>query len=102
MRGIFSSAACLIAGGLLFIAIGQQKLPLPAPYATKSVRNQPRVIAKPEGAKLNVPAGFQVAVYAEGLQVPRFMLLGPNNEILITDAAQNGAGGVYILQGQGK
>jgi len=102
MRRILPIALCLIVGGVVFFAAGQQKLPLPAPYATKSVRNSPRVIPQPEGAKLKLPAGFQMDVYAEGFNVPRFMLLGPNNEVLISDAAQNGAGGVYIMPGPGK
>src|ERR1051326_4906126 len=102
MRRSLPTASCLIAAGVLFFAAGQQKLPLPAPYATKSVRNSPRVIPQPEGARLKVPGGFQIEVYAEGINVPRFMLLGPGNEVLITDASQNGAGGVYIMQGQGK
>ena len=30
---------------------------LPAPFATESVRNNPTVVPKPDGATLNVPAG---------------------------------------------
>src|SRR6188768_392002 len=101
MRGIVSTSLCVIAAGVLFYAAGQQKLPLPAPFATKSVRNSPRVVPPPEGAKLKLPAGFQIEAYAEGFQVPRFMLLGPNNEVFISDAAQNN-GGVFILRGKEK
>ena len=41
-------------------------------------------------------------VWAEGFQVPRYMMLGPNNEVLITDPVQGGRGGVYILPGKGQ
>src|ERR1044071_1990995 len=102
MRRILPIALCLITGGVVYFATGQQKLPLPAPYATKSVRNSPRVIPQPEGARLKTASGFQIEVYAEGFNVPRFMLLGPSNEVLISDAAQNGAGAVYVMQGKGK
>src|SRR5439155_17400835 len=33
-----------------------------SPFATPSVNNRPRVIPQPEGAKLNVPPGFQVEI----------------------------------------
>jgi glucose/arabinose dehydrogenase len=102
MRGILSTTLFVIAGGVLFYAIGQQKLPLPAPYATKSVRNSPKVIPQPEGAKLKLPPGFQIEVYAEGFNTPRFMLNGPNSEVLLSDSAQNGAGAVWILKGRDK
>jgi glucose/arabinose dehydrogenase len=102
MRASLTLWFCLITGGLLFFATGQQKL-LPPPNATPSVRNQPKVIPQPPGAQLKVPAGFQIEVYAEGMNDPRFMLLGPNNEVLITDSARApGSGSVFILQGQGK
>ncbi|MDX2042773.1 MAG: hypothetical protein SF097_16255 [Acidobacteriota bacterium] len=38
---------------------------LPKPFATDSVRNPPRVVAQPSGAKLELPAGFNVEVFAE-------------------------------------
>ncbi len=101
-RGIFTALVCLFAGGLVTFIAGQQKLPLPAPFATPSVRNGPNVISQPEGAKLNLPAGFQMEVWAEGFQVPRYMMLGPTNEVLITDSVQAGRGGVYILPGKGQ
>ena len=38
---------------------------LPAPYATSSSTNRPKVIARPDGAQLRVPQGFNVEVWAE-------------------------------------
>ena len=67
---------------------------LPAPYATPSVNNGPRVVSRPEGSKLQVPHGFEIEEYAAGFNTPRYMLLGPSNEILLTDSA---AGSVYVL-----
>src|SRR5262249_20673859 len=72
---------------------------LPAPFATPSADNRPQVIARPEGARVQVPAGFSVDVVADGFQTPRFMLLGPSNEILLSDSArgQTSGGSVYVL-----
>ncbi|MDQ6707164.1 MAG: PQQ-dependent sugar dehydrogenase, partial [Acidobacteriota bacterium] len=56
-----------------------------------SANNRPHVIDKPSGAKLNVPAGFSVDVWAEGFDIPRYMLQGNNGEILLSDMSRNGA-----------
>ncbi|MGH9201917.1 MAG: PQQ-dependent sugar dehydrogenase, partial [Vicinamibacterales bacterium] len=69
---------------------------LPEPFATPSARNSATVIAQPEGAKLTAPSGFVVEEFMSGFARPRFMLLGPGREILISDTVQNGA--VYVLK----
>jgi glucose/arabinose dehydrogenase len=97
LRGIVLGSALLVTATAVFYA--QQKT-LPAPFATPSANNRPKVIPQPQGAKLNVPKGFQVEIYQEGFKVPRFMLLGPSNEILISDAARGTGGAVYVLQGK--
>jgi glucose/arabinose dehydrogenase len=101
LRGILSGAAALIAGSAVFYA--QQKV-LPAPFATPSVNNRPQVIPPPPDAKLSTPAGFQVEILQEGFKQPRFMLLGPSNEVLLVDTARgNGRdsnGVVYLLNGK--
>ena len=70
---------------------------LPAPFATPSVRNNATVVARPEGAALTAPAGFVVEEFMDfaGLR-PRFMMLGPSNEILITDTSGNG--NVFVIK----
>ncbi|MEO7775822.1 MAG: PQQ-dependent sugar dehydrogenase [Steroidobacteraceae bacterium] len=67
---------------------------LPAPYATPGVRNFPRVVDQPAGAKLAVPEGFSVAVFAKGLQGPRTMRRAPNGDIFV---AEQQAGRIRIL-----
>ena len=59
---------------------------LPAPYDTPSSANFPKLIPKPEGASLKLPAGFKVETFATGFTGPRAMLLAPNGDILITEA----------------
>ncbi len=58
---------------------------LPAPFATASARNVPRVVPKPEGAKLAVPQGFHVEVFLEGLTGPRTMLVAPNGDVILAE-----------------
>ena len=72
-------------------ALAQSNPPLPAPYATPSVNNGPKIIPRPEGAKIKVPAGFVVEEYASGFQRPRCMVEGPGGEVLVSDTAPNGS-----------
>jgi len=73
---------------------------LPEPFHTPPANNRPQVIPRPEGSRLVVPAGFQVEVFAEGFEMPRFMVQGPSGEILLSDSTKNGA--VWALKGKEK
>lgn len=68
---------------------------LPAPYDTPSASNFPRVVPKPEGAKLSLPPGFSIDVYLTGLTGPRAMRLAPNGDVLL---AETNAGRVRVLR----
>jgi len=68
---------------------------LPKPYHTKSANNPPRLIPQPQRASLLVPEGFVVEEYLSDFLRPRFMLLGPENEILLSDMS---AGIVYVIR----
>jgi len=92
-RGMLLGAAALAAGAAFYAA----DVKLPAPYATPSVNNGPHVIPQPAGAQLQAPAGFSVSVYAEGFERPRYMLLGPSGELLLSDAAEGPGGSVYAI-----
>ena len=49
---------------------------------------------------LNLPAGFRVSVAAEGLRRVRFMALGPDGRLFVTDMhdlSDNRKGAVYVL-----
>jgi len=78
------------------LAWDSKDVKLPAPFATPSVDNGPHVVDKPEGADLKLPAGFHVDIYAEGFERPRFMLLGPKGELLLSDSADRGT--VYVFE----
>jgi glucose/arabinose dehydrogenase len=63
---------------------------LPKPFETQSVVNGPRVIPQPAGAKLHLPPGFEVQVFAEGdFQNPRWIIEGPNGDLFVADSRAN-------------
>ena len=72
--------------------------PLPEPYATKSTGNGSKVVERPDGAQLLLPEGFQIGEYTPDFtfQRPRFMVLGPSGEVLVSDSHDEG--NVYVLQ----
>ncbi|WP_276372120.1 sorbosone dehydrogenase family protein [Chryseolinea sp. H1M3-3] len=59
---------------------------LPAPYATKSVKNYSKVVGWPAGKLPQAPTGFQVIKFADGLQNPRWIYVTPNGDILVSEA----------------
>lgn len=63
---------------------------LASPFATESVRRTSRIVAQPANAKLWVPKGFKVNVFAEGdFRVPRWMALAPNGDVFLADSRAN-------------
>ena len=94
VRNLRLSAFALVS---CFSLCAQNTISLPAPYATPSVYRFPKVVAKPDGAELQLPAGFRIEEFAAGFRIPRFMTLGPGGEILVTESLPSGRGGVYIV-----
>ncbi len=76
----------------------QQLATLPAPYATPSANNGPKVVNRPDGATLRLPQGFNIEEWASGFDVPRYMILGPHNEVILSDSR----GTVYVLTNNGR
>jgi glucose/arabinose dehydrogenase len=92
MNKIICVASIAVVGGL---AWQSASVKLPAPYATPSTTNRAQVIERPAGAKLTLPAGFSIAEYATDFKRPRYMLLGPSGEVLVTDSVEGGS--VYLV-----
>ena len=72
---------------------------LPEPYHTPSATNRPRVVERPSEATLQLPEGFKIEEYLSGdFQRPRFMLLGPSDELVFTDSGSRNEldGSVYV------
>ena len=70
---------------------------LPPPFATPWFRKPTRVVAMPDGHTLTVPDGFSVNVFARDLQLPRFMALAPNGDVLLSEPFR-GAGRITVLR----
>src|SRR4030081_208003 len=68
---------------------------LPRPGATPSSANASRVVPRPSAAVPQVPAGFKVELFAEGLAGPRQMRVAPNGDIFI---AETRAGRIRVLR----
>lgn len=70
---------------------------LPQPRLENEVNNGPKVTPRPEGAKLNLPPGFEVGTFAEGgFQRPRWMALAPNGDVFLADSSA--AGKIIVLR----
>lgn len=89
LRTLYVLACLLLSAGVEAAENGQQDLPvnwqeLPLPFATPSVANPPRLIPRPAGVQLKLPPGFHAEEWATGLQGPRYMILGPGGEVLVS------------------
>ena len=51
--------------------------------------NPPRVARRPADAKLQVPPGFKVELYASGFRYPLFLLTAPNGDIFVVESRAN-------------
>ena len=69
---------------------------LPAPYATKSAGNGPRVVPRPADAWPKAPAGFKVDLYTSGLDEPREIRTAPNGDFFV---AESHLGEIRIFRG---
>jgi glucose/arabinose dehydrogenase len=70
---------------------------LPAPFASPSAGNGPKLAPQPEGAWPQVPAGFKVERYVgSGLDEPRELRTAPNGDLFV---AESHLGQVKIFRG---
>jgi glucose/arabinose dehydrogenase len=73
---------------------------LPKPFHTESVRNPPKVVPQPDGAKLAVPPGFDLSVFSEGdYRQPRWVIEGSNGDLFLADSQGNT---IYLLRDANK
>jgi hypothetical protein len=71
--------------------IRPQDLPAPGP----SSANVSHVVTRPAGATPQVPPGFKIEVFAEGLSGPRIIRTAPNGDVFV---AETRAGRVRVLR----
>lgn len=72
---------------------------LPAPHATKSAVNPPDMSPRPADAIPKTSPGFQVNVYADGLDEPRELRAAPNGDVFL---AESDKGEITIFRGVSK
>jgi glucose/arabinose dehydrogenase len=75
---------------------------LASPYETPSVRNQPRVVKRPEGAWPKAPEGFAVTEFATGLTEPRVIVRAPNGDLFLAESRANRVRILRDSDGDGK
>ena len=66
-------------------------LQLPPPFDTPWFRKPTRTVPMPDGHRLTAPARFTVSVFADTLQLPRFMTLAPNGDVFVAEPFRNAA-----------
>jgi len=69
---------------------------LPAPLATASAGNGPKLVPRPEKAWPRVLPGFKVELYATGLDNPRLIRTAPNGDVFV---AEMQAGQILVFRG---
>ncbi len=60
---------------------------LPAPFATRSSGNPPRVVDRPADRNPKAPPGFRVDLFADGLDNPRVLRVAPNGDVFLAETA---------------
>jgi glucose/arabinose dehydrogenase len=75
---------------------------LPAPFANRSTARMPSVIVRPAGAVPHVPPGFEVALFASGLQQPRTLRTAPNGDIFIAEVGSDRIRVLRTADGMGR
>jgi glucose/arabinose dehydrogenase len=68
---------------------------LPKPGATPSTANGPHIVRRPPSVTPQVPAGFKIELFADGLSGPRQMRVAPNGDIFVSET---GAGRIRVLR----
>lgn len=62
---------------------------LPEPFHSQSASKPPQIANIPDNPTLNLPPGFQVNVFADNLNQPRWLALTPTGDVLVTETPEN-------------
>lgn len=68
---------------------------LPEPGATRSAASVSRIVPRPAGAMPQVPSGFKVDLFGEGLDGPRIIRVAPNGDVFV---AETQGGRIRVLR----
>jgi glucose/arabinose dehydrogenase len=59
---------------------------LPAPFASESVSKRAEIVSRPQNATLQVPPGFTVKPFIQGLSRPRWLMTAPNGDVFLSES----------------
>jgi glucose/arabinose dehydrogenase len=59
---------------------------LPAPFSSKSVSKRAEIVSRPKNAALQVPPGFAVKPFVQGLSRPRWLMTAPNGDVFLSES----------------
>jgi len=80
-----------------------EQLNLPPPYASRGVANPSRIAAWTNGKQPTAPAGFEVSLFAEGLENPRTLYVLPNGDVLVMESLRRqGPSRIILLRDENK
>lgn len=77
--------------------IKPEDLPPPSPSGNSGepdFARPPEVVDAPQGALPDVPEGFEVTVFAQGLDEPRVIRIAPNGDVFV---AESGSGRILVF-----
>jgi glucose/arabinose dehydrogenase len=77
---------------------------MPQPYATKSVDNGPNLVARPDKAWPQAPAGFKVDLYSDKVDDPRLIRTAPNGDLFVVESEpdkNSNNGTIKVFRGVG-
>jgi len=84
-----------IGSGVPTQALGTYRItPDQVPAPSTSVPNPPKVVPRPEGARLAAPEGFRVELFAENFKRPRWAVEAPGGDVFVADPT---LGSVLVL-----
>jgi len=75
---------------------------LPKPYTSESASRSPQVVDRPTNAKLQVPPGFKVELFAQGLSRPRWLHVATNGDVFLAESYDNRIRLLRDTNGDGK
>jgi glucose/arabinose dehydrogenase len=76
---------------------------LPPPQVQKGPVNFSRIVPRPAGAELALPAGFEIGAFAEGdLQRPRWLAQASNGDVFVAESEGNRISILRDSNGDGK
>jgi glucose/arabinose dehydrogenase len=70
---------------------------LPAPFASASVSNSPKIVPRPADRTPETLPGYSVSLYANALENPRLMRTAPNGDVFV---AESRPGRIKVIRGR--